>query len=400
MFSLSSTKIEELKRKYPKRGGMIEFLLKSPQKLLITILICNIMANIFAAIIARRIFYYHFHIQNYLVVIITTTIIILIFGEVTPKTLAMKLAPSISLIVAPIFVTLMQTLSPFIYIFRKITHSLVEFNSLLFYHNAKESTDYNTEEMLDLVNESRKQGIVNETEGDIIENIIDFSQIDIKKLMKPRNEIFTLPIDTPILDSINKVKEKKYSRIPIWEDNEENIAGILSIKELLKINGTKRKISYYRKYLQKPVFIPENMKAETLLKFFQTTESHLALVIDEYGGISGLITFEDILEGIIGDVVDKEDIKPLYHIYNPYMIEAEARMELSEFNRVFHTQLKCDDAVSLGGYILERLRRIPQTGEIILLDSLQFKISGAKNHKIESIQVTKPRKMNKKKGKI
>lgn len=397
LFSLTTVKVENLRKKYPKRGNIIFTILSDPQKLLVTILICNILANIVATIIAKKIFNHYLDNPNPLIIIISMTLMVLVFGEVTPKSIAIKVASSVALTVAPIFYFLTIALTPIIFIFRKITSFLVKINSIIFFQNTVESNDYKLDEMIHVVKESRKQNVLSDIEGDIIENIIYFSTTDIWKLLKPRNEIFSFSIDTEISEIIDKVKEKKYSRIPIWEDTDENVVGILLVKELVKLTDYSKKLSYHRNILQKPIFIPESMKAEHLLKFFQTTHKHLALVIDEFGGISGLITLEDILEAIIGEVVDKDDIFPLYHKYNPSMIEVEAKMDIDELNKVFNIELKSADAASVGGYILEQIGRIPQVGEIFVFGSLQFKISGADNHKIEKILITKLRKIRKKK---
>ncbi|OHD80628.1 MAG: hypothetical protein A2355_08330 [Spirochaetes bacterium RIFOXYB1_FULL_32_8] len=131
---------------------------------------------------------------------------------------------------------------------------------------------------------------------------------------------------------------------------------------------------------------------------FKKTNNHLAIVIDEYGGIAGLITLEDILETILGDIVDKNDVVPLYHRYNHTMIEVDARMELTEFNEVFETDLKSNEAVTIGGYLLEKIKRIPKVSEIFMFNNLQFKVSGAQPHKIEKMMISKINKFHRKKS--
>lgn len=389
-FSLSNLALEKLKKKHPKRGNLVGKLLKDPQKLLVTILICNMFANILATLIALRIF-------PRLIALALMTGLILIFGEVTPKTIAIRVAPGIAIKVAPIFYILSKVLAPFIFFFRKISKGLVFISSALFYNNVKEPVFYQSEEMIEVVNESQLKGVLNKEEGNILGNLLKFPSADITKVARPRNEMFTISIETNMGKILEIIKEKKYSRIPVWEKKEENIIGILHIKDLLGIKGTKRKLSYYRNILRKPLFIPDSVKAEQLLKNFQTTQNHIAIVIDEFGGISGIATLEDILEEIIGEVVDKEDVKPLYHKYNQSMIEIEAKIEIDEFNKVFKTNLKAKDAISVGGYLLEKTKRIPVVGEIIKIDQLQFKISGAQLNKLEKIMVTKIKKRSKSK---
>ncbi|MCK4797709.1 MAG: HlyC/CorC family transporter, partial [Spirochaetes bacterium] len=321
--------------------------------------------------------------------IILITFLILILGEVTPKTLAIKAGASISVFVAPILYFLSIILTPFIYIFRKISTVLVFINSLLFFRNANESKNYHSDEMIEVIKESQDNGTLNKEEGNILGNLIQFSSSDISRVARPRNEIFSISINTILGEIHELIKDKKYSRVPIWEDNEENIIGILYIKDLLKIKSKKRKLSYYRNILRKPFFIPESVKTEQLLKNFQATRNHIAIVIDEYGGISGMVTLEDVLEEIIGEIIDKDDIKPLYYKYNVKMIEIEAKIEIKEFNKIFKTNLKSREAITVSGYILEKIKRIPEVGEIIVLNNLQFRISKAASNKIEKIMITK-----------
>jgi len=194
-----------------------------------------------------------------------------------------------------------------------------------------------------------------------------------------------------------KIKEKKYSRTPVWEDEEENIIGILNVRELVKSDCNKEDIlENYKSILAKPFFIPETMKVDNLLKTLQSSKQHLAIVIDEYGSVSGLVTMEDVIESIIGEVVDKEEIVPLFYKYNPSMIEVESKLELAEFNEIFKVNLKSDSAATIGGYLLEKVKRIPKGGELFKFDNLQFKVIGAEPNKIEKILITKVRKLKKK----
>jgi putative hemolysin len=390
LFSLTNLKLEAIKEKHSNVGRIISILLNHPQKLLVTILICNIGVNISATLLAIKIF------PKWLAIPLVTLLIIL-FGEISPKTIAINISDKLSILVAPIIYFLFKILTPFSYIFHNIAKGLVYINSKVFYKNIKEPSIYQYEEMLDAIKEGEDIGTIDKEEGNILSNLIRFSDSEIYKATKPRREIFSISIDKSISEIIDLIKEKNYSRVPIWEDNEENIIGILYARDLLNIKGIKRTLSYYRRILKKPFFIPDSIKAEKLFKMFRASQKHMAIVINEYGGIEGLITLEDVIEEIIGEIVDRDDIKPLYHKYNPRMIEVEAKMEISELNKIFKTNIKSKDFISIGGYILEKIKRIPNAGETIILNNLQFKIYGAKPNKIESILITKINKNRKKK---
>jgi len=393
LFSLSKTKLEEIKEKHPKRGAIIENLLVEPQRLLVTILICNTTVNILATIVASHIFSKLWPDFELWVLISVMTLLVLIFGEVTPKSIAIKFAPNISINVAPILLSLSFVLRPLIAIFKAISHSLVTLNSFLFFRKVKESYEFATDEMEEIITESLDKGLIAKEEGTILKNLIHFEDMEIWKIMTPRNEIFSVPVTMEINKAIELIKEKKYSRIPVWAENEENIIGILHIKELLKIEDRNLPLLYVsKKILKKPFFVPESMKVESLLKEFQTTNNHLALVIDEFGGISGLVTLEDLIETIIGDVIDKADVKPLYYKYNNSMIEVEGKITIEEFNDVFNTNIKSKEAVTVAGFLLENIKKIPKVGEIFNINNLQFRISEVKPNKIEKILITKLKK--------
>lgn len=392
LFSLTELKIENMKKKHPARAKQVVYLLAHSQKLLVAILIYNTFATIFVTLTANKIFKHYFPGIDSWLTILVTTMLLLIFGEVTPKTLAINVTTFISLTVAPFWYVSLYILRPFIFVFDHISKFLVSLDSFLFFRNVKEEHDYKTDEVIEVIKESRKHGIIDKEEEVILGNVIEFADTGIWELMRPRKDIFTLSIDTSIKEAIELVKEKKYSRIPVWENSEENIIGILQVKELLKLGTHKKTISSFRNILRKPFFIPETIKAEKLLRDFQTTKNHLAVVIDEYGGIAGLITLEDVLEAIIGEVVDKDDIKPLFYKYNTSMIEIEAQIEISEFNNVFRTNLKSETSSTVGGYLIEKIERIPITGETIKIDNLQFKITSALPNKIEKMVITKSKK--------
>jgi putative hemolysin len=397
LFSLNELKIEAILKKNPARGKLILFLLENPQKLLTTILTFSTFANIYATFITGKIIRAYLpDFEGWLVPVVMVFVII-IFGDIIPKTLAINISSLISSWIAPFWYYSIKIFTPFIFVFKKISDFCVLINSKLFFRNVKEQKDYKIDEVIDVIKESRKHGIIDKDEELILGNIIEFTNAVVKDLIRPRNEIFSLSAETRIVDAMAVIKTKKFSRIPVWKNSEENIIGTLYIKELLKLDpGSKRRISGFKGLLKPPYFVPETMKAEKLLKNFQTTGNHLAIAIDEYGGISGMITLEDVLESIIGEVIDKDDIKPLYYKYNYNMIEVEGRIEISEFNAIFRTNVKSEDAITLGGYILEKLNRIPRSGETFNIDSLQFNISSSLPNKIEKILVTKLKKAKKK----
>ncbi len=395
MFSLTQVKIDGLQKNHPKRGNIISGLLSTPQKLLVSILTCNIFVNIYSTILASRIFLeifpsYRANSGSHLwAVIITMTLVILIFGEVTPKSLAIKFAPSIALFVAPIFFVLIRVLFIFILVFRSISKFLVKIVGFTFYRGITENHEYKSGEMIEVIKEGGKSGAIDHQEKMILENAVNFTSVEIGKICRPRCDAFLLPHDIDINDAINLIREYRYSRIPIYRGDTENIIGILYIKDLLNAGLQTGKLFQLRRIFRKPIFVPGSLKAEKLLKLFQATHNHIAIVIDEFGGVMGLITMEDIIEQIVGDVVDKIDIKPLYQVISQDIIELESKLSIGDFNYIFDSNLFSNHCATIGGFVCEQMQMIPQTGTILKTDGLQFRIDSALPNKIERMTVTR-----------
>ncbi|MBN2547272.1 MAG: HlyC/CorC family transporter [Spirochaetes bacterium] len=386
IFYLSPENLENIKKKHPNRGQILSNLLENPQKLLVTILICNLFVNISASLVTEKI------INNRIIATVIITLLLLIFGEAGPKSIAIKISKYSSLYVSPIIYFLSVILTPISFTLKSISEFFVNINSFIFYRKSNEPTKYHTDEVIHIIEESQKKGLINIEESNILGNIINFPKTELIHILRPRNEIFSLSLDTNITDVIEIIKEKKYSKIPVWVKEPDNIIGILHIKDLLNQKIQKQKISAYENIFKKPFFIPDSMKPESLLKEFQKSKNYLALVINEYGDLLGLITMEDIVEKIIGEIIDKEDVKPLYYRYDQNIIEIEAKIEISEFNKVFKTYLKSNEAATVAGYLLNKIRYIPKMGEIFVFGNLQFKITTASPNKIDKIMVTKLKK--------
>jgi putative hemolysin len=394
LFSLSKLKLEEIKRSSPGRGLVIEKLLDKPQQLLVSILICNVFANVLATTIATR------NIINVLfpdagpwLAVVIMTLLILVFGEVIPKTIAIRISSQISQLVAPVFWFLTKLLLPFIAVFRGMTTIMVAVSTRLFYRKIIESESYQTDEMLHVIRDSREKGILDSGESSLLDNVIQFHDTDIQRMYVPRSQMTTISIEATFNQLLALIKEHRFSRIPVWEDEEDNIIGIIYVKDILTYKASERRLTHLRKKLRQPYFVPCTIKAERLMHEFQLQKNHMAIVIDEFGSLAGLITFEDVLEEIIGEVVDRNDVKPSYHRLAPGMFEIEATLEIAELNQLMGTRLVTNGAVTVGGYVLEKIRRIPEPGEIINLGPLMFKITGARPNKIESILVTRRSKI-------
>ena len=390
LFSLSASKADYMLHKMPIRGKIIKYLLDHSQKLLVTNSACNTTVNILATITASNIFQRYLPSAGPVVTVVTMTMLVLIIGEVTPKTIAIKVAQYVAPIVAPVLFVLMFVLTPITFIFENIAKLFAAVTGFIAYHNVKNDDNYQNEEMIQVINQGQQDGVINKEEGLILRNVLSFADADVHKIMRPRKDIFALSADTPITEAAEAMREKQYSRIPVYGKDIDDIIGILYARDLNNVPlSAKKTLGTYKSLFRKVYFVPATMKADTLFAALRKRQYHLAIAINEYGDVCGLVTMEDIFENIVGDVVDKDDIVPQFHKYSPDVGEFSGDMEIHEFNAAFETDIAAENSVTLAGYVLENLRRIPEQGEIFSIGKLLFKINKAKPNKIEAMRVSK-----------
>ncbi len=390
LFSLPASKADYMLHKMPIRGKIIKYLLDHSQKLLVTNSACNTTVNILATITASNIFERYLPSAGPIVTVVTMTMLVLIIGEVTPKTIAIKGASHIAPIVAPMLFILTIILTPITFIFEHVAKFFAALTGWLAYHNVQNDEGYQNEEMIQVINQGQHDGVINKEEGLILKNVISFADADVHKIMRPTKDIFALPVDTFVSDAAQAIREKQYSRIPVYGKDIDDIIGIMYARDLNNVPLSRGKtLASCKSIFRKPYFVPATMKADTLFAALRKRQYHLAIAINEYGEVCGLVTMEDIFENIVGDVIDKDDIVPQFHKYSPDVGEFSGDMEIDEFNAAFETDISAENSVTLAGYVLENLRRIPEQGEIFSIGTLLFKINQAKPNKIEALRVSK-----------
>ena len=382
-FGLSPSDKNKLKASSTNKHNVIIQLIASPKLLLATILIANNVINIAIIIISSLLFtdYMTFNsiILNFIFQIILTTFLILLFGEVIPKTYANKHPLLVSEIMALPLLFLQKILYP-------ISRILVKSTNLIDENISRKSS-------LSLTSLSQAVNITSDTaeaEKKFFKDIIQFGQTDVKQIMKARIDIIALNMNTSLQDVITTILKSGYSRIPVYQDNIDQIKGVLYIKDLLPYFDVEK--YDWNSIIREPFFVPESKKIDDLLKEIKERKTHLVIVVDEYGGTSGIVTLEDILEEIVGDIsdeFDQEDI--IYSKINSNSYMFEGKTSLNDFYRI----LKIDgdkfeatkgDADTLAGFVLENIEQIPQEGQILNFNNLKFTIEKINKKRIVSIK--------------
>ncbi|MDA8429393.1 MAG: hemolysin family protein [Geobacteraceae bacterium] len=244
------------------------------------------------------------------------------------------------------------------------------------------------EEIHDFIEASEEEGLVNEEESEMIRSIFSLGTTVVREIMVPRTDMACVSVEATIREVLETIISCGHSRIPVYEHSIDNIIGLLYAKDLLKCWGEQEEHVQVRATMRTPYFIPETKNLEQLLQEFKRKRVHLAIVIDEYGGTSGLITIEDLLEQIVGDIQDEYDLEEvLFTVNSDGSISADARMPVEELEEYFSIQIERDKFDSVGGLIFHLTGKIPTTGDIVAGNGLKLTIIDADERKIKRVQI-------------
>ena len=353
-----------------KRAVIVSDIIAHSQKMLSAILIGNNIVNISASALATSLTIKIW--GNYATGITTgvLTIVVLIFGEITPKTTATVYSEKFALVYAPVIKVLMTVLTPVIY----VVDVLAGFFLRLFHIDTKNHKKTITEtELRTFVNVSHEEGVIESDERQIINNLFDFGDAEAKDITTGYDEILVL------------FRETMYSRIPVYEEEQDNVVGILNIKDLIVApHGTQFEI---RKIMRKPYYVYEHKNISELFKEMQKQSQGIAIVLDEYGSTAGMITTEDLLEEIVGEIrdeYDNDETEPFVKI-DDYTYHIDGTYKLDDVNEKLSTALTSEDNDSIGGYIIEKLDRIPAAGEKLRVDNLEFTVEKVESNRVVSV---------------
>ena len=310
------------------------------------------------------------------------TIVVLIFGEITPKTTATVYSEKFALVYAPVIKVLMTVLTPVIY----VVDVLAGFFLRLFHIDTKNHKKTITEtELRTFVNVSHEEGVIESDERQIINNLFDFGDAEAKDVMIPRIDMVAADITTGYDEILALFRETMYSRIPVYEEEQDNVVGILNIKDLIVApHGTQFEI---RKIMRKPYYVYEHKNISELFKEMQKQSQGIAIVLDEYGSTAGMITTEDLLEEIVGEIrdeYDNDETEPFVKI-DDYTYHIDGTYKLDDVNEKLSTALTSEDNDSIGGYIIEKLDRIPAAGEKLRVDNLEFTVEKVESNRVVSV---------------
>lgn len=366
-----------------KKAAMLENILDDQGKMLSAILIGNNIVNLSASSIATILATKYGSAWAGIATGILT-ILILIFGEISPKTLATIHADKISLSYAKYIKTLMVVLTPFIYVINKLSMGFL----LLLRVDPKAKTSTITEsELRTIVDVSHEEGVIESEERKMINNVVDFGDSLAKDIMVPRIDMTFAKADATYEKLIEIFRRDRFTRLPVYEGTTDDVIGIINMKDLLLYRqGEPFSI---RDYLREPHYTYEYKKVAELLREMRETDYNITIVLDEYGATAGLITLEDLLEEIVGDIRDEYDGDEEDSIQKikdgEYIIEAS--MKLDDLNELLELGLESEDYDSLGGFIIERLDHLPIEGESVVYETMTFVVEKVEKNRIDKVHM-------------
>jgi gliding motility-associated protein GldE len=387
-FSMKPLHIFNLKElPISRQEQMVLNLLEKPERLLANILITNNFVNVGIVIIAAFVTDTLFNfsatpVLGFVIKVVVITFLLLLFGEIIPKVYANRFAPQFARMMARPLSILDRAFQPLIYILIKSTglvnRRLARKRQNISMDDISEALDLTTDVIMD--------------EKQMLEGIVRFSNLEVSEIMKPRTDVVAVDLQTELDTLIELINDSGYSRIPVYEETSDHLKGILYVKDLIPHINQKGQFKW-QKLIREPLFVPETKKINDLLKEFQEKKIHLAIVVDEYGGTEGIVTMEDILEEVVGEITDESDgAEQLYRRIDARTTIFDGKTLLNDFYKVtgLDDEIFNDvkgDAETVAGLLLELKGGFPRVNDVIHCKGLEFTVMGMDKRRIKEIKV-------------
>ena len=382
--SLNKTRLKAMAEKGNKKAELALSLEEKYDKLISTILIGNNIVNIAGASIGTLLFVKIMNGDQETGAALSTvvvTVVVLIFGEVTPKSIAKDSPEKFAMFSSPFLRVLMVVLTPINFLFSQWKKLI----SKIF--KVSEDTKMSQEELLLLVEEVQQEGSIDESEGELLKNAIEFRDQVAEDILTHRTDLEAVSVDTDKEEVARVFTQSRFSRLLVYEENIDNIVGVLNIKDFYMNSGITDKP--LQEVMTPPIFIHQSEKIRDLLNQLRAAKTHIAVVVDEYGGTLGIVTMEDILEELVGEIWDEHDeVQESFKALSEDTYLADCMVNLDEFADCFDVEIE-SESVSLGGWVMEQLGGIPEVGENFTYENLQITVTELDAHRVSYVTVVR-----------
>jgi CBS domain containing-hemolysin-like protein len=395
LFSLTPLDRLRLKEKHPARGGVVEAILSRPRRLLVTTIIGVETCSIVFSVLATSIVLSLWGPQGEWVVLVVMVPTFQFLGEIIPWSLALAYPAQFAGRMAPLIRPVIFIFSPFRVVFLQISRGILValgFRPDLPVHSVQQ------EDFVRMVEDSHRRGLIAAMERDFIQNLLNFGELRVGQIMVPQPDMFTLPVDLPFPEMIQAIKGSRFSRVPIYEETHDQVLGVLHAKDILELCHQAPCGGEMPRHLLRPAYyVPENKRAFDLMNELQAQHQRQALVVDEYGTLVGLVTVEDLLEELCGEIpqefVEEEEV---LEEVSPGVWRVKAAVSLADFNEALGLKLPAEEFDTIGGLVLNLFGSLPREGRTIAYDAdeaddangkLTFRVLRMKGNRILEVEV-------------
>ncbi len=381
--SINIFKIRQMEKNGVENAPLVKRLVDDIGSVLTTILIGNNIVNIVTTTVATIFFTDVFGPKGAVISPIILTIVVLIFGEVTPKNIATANSEKLALSVARPIRALDVIFKPLSFLLSKVTGLI----SSIFIGEEEENNLVTEEDLKTIVDVSEEQGVINNEESEMINNVFEFGNSDVSDIMTARTNMEAISVESSTEELNELLRNTNHSRIPVYGKNIDNILGILHMKDIVSAIADGKDLNL-EELIRPAYYVYDNMHIFNLFTNMRSENASLAVVIDEYGGTSGLVSIEDIVEELVGEIDDEYDIddKDIFKLTDrSYLVKPS--LHLSDFNDYFNVELEEIKNDSVGGFVIDHLSRIPETGDSIVVDNILLTVDQVDRYKIEMIKV-------------
>ncbi|QLY80096.1 HlyC/CorC family transporter [Clostridium intestinale] len=383
LMSLSKIRIRHMVEDGVKGAKLIEKLTEDPNKLLGSILVGNNVVNIGASALATSVAVKAFGESGVGIATAIMTILVLIFGEITPKSIAKQRSEGVSLKVSGIVNIIVKILRPFVAIFTFISSTVLK----LFGGDLNKDQPFITqEELKTMVDVGEEEGVLEEEEKEMIFNVFEFGDIQVKDVMVQRVDIVALGLDSNYDDVIDIIKEEQFSRIPVYNESIDDIIGIMYVKDLILLNNKDN--FKVQDCIREAYYTFEFKKVTELFKEMKKSRNHMAVVLDEYGGTVGIVTIEDLLEEIVGEIEDEYDeLEEEIEVVKEDEYIVDGRIRLDDLSDLIGVKMESEEFDSIGGFVIGQLGRIPEPKEEVSYENMRFVVEEIDKNRIKKVRI-------------
>ena len=368
-------------------NSTFQWLIDDTQEALTVCLIANNVVNISVSALASSVVLGLFGARSLVFVVPVVTVLVVIFGEILPKSAAMVYSENVLIFAAPILRILAFLLSPVAWAMRKCVKAI---GFLLHIDLGTQEVFVTRDEIEQFVKIGEESGALEASERRMIDGIIDFDETRVHEIMIPRTDMIALEAENTLAEAVKIFIEEGHSRLPVYEESPDNIIGILYVKDTLKNLLDSDLTCEVRNLLRKPIFVPETIRTAELLENMRREHIHIAIIVDEYGGVAGIVTMEDILEQIVGEIQDEYDQEaPEIQKLDDGSYLVQGGISLENLSEALGSDFESEDAESLGGLVLTLSGSFPEAGEIFQYGNWQIKVEALEDHRITLLNLSK-----------